>query len=949
MTSYFDPADASHLDKWTLCHRAGFFFGTLIFGFVLFGLSTPLSAQEPPDVRAKSQAPPELRELFDVGEGLWERSDFRKSALKRRQAPPPAGLDASLLDSKSSAPVLVIAGWDRFPTAADWDRWRSLGLLYVDSLGHRLWLVELSGDAGDLFEATGASTFARYTDLDKVARALDRPADGDLFYDAGRDIVVVDVTLARSAPETQRNLREAFHVPGVEYVEMADELALSLVLERQSIAGLAARPEVMRIDPGAFRPQVLMDSVRPIVRGDDVRGYRGARLRGAGIRAANNEPFQDGYIHDGFWNHDQAGVKTTPRWTAFADQNCVKEPYFDPWHGLMTAGILLGNGWFSDRYTDDPEAFRGIAPEATLECYDEGGDAHVSSHSYIRGFFTNVNWDRSVVNERGDNRFHAHVAAAGNSGLGTTLRGLVNTSKNAMLVGNALPSGQINPQSSAGPTFDGRLKPDITAPTSAYGTYKTRVVSVQIARIAIERGGSTLVDWTFDADGDAWHLGWGQPPSNFGEVFLDATRLANGNMRIDTETGPFGDGWDYSPLIGTATEPSSDPAAPGPALDIQGQAGDTMIIEYRALPTTPQGLGYFDISPIWMRCYPNGSAGCIGYDFWYSQSGLGGTGIGDGTWRTLELPVGQATSTFIAGNPFWDDSQTWAGTSIQWLGLRFEKTELQPTPSMNQGYNRGSAGTSGASPVVGGAYALAMENFARLFPASDLDAQHHLSVFYAGSGDEPLHGMPFNSTWKALFIHTADDMVRENPPATVPEEPAALPPNVYHRGPDYTTGHGRINIQAGVDLLTQLSLGAASHRVAENMIRAEEYHEYRVEVGSEQVGKYGFAATLAWDDAPSSGGELVNHLGLILISPDGEVFHPWSLDIPPDNATNADILPARRDQPNDHDNVENVQVDLLKEDHIGVWTAIVAEYGIAGVSGRQKYSLIMSPIPRLKE
>ncbi|MEM8998124.1 MAG: hypothetical protein AAGF23_25300, partial [Acidobacteriota bacterium] len=468
-----------------------------------------------------------------------------------------------------------------------------------------------------------------------------------------------------------------------------------------------------------------------------------------------------------------------------------------------------------------------------------------------------------------------------------------------------------------------------------------------VARIGIRRGATQIVDWVFNAGGSAWHLGWGQPAGSFGEVFVQTGQVVGGNMRIDVQPGPWGSGWSYSPLLGTATLPSSDPAAPGAPLNIQGHEDDVMVIEYRALPTA-QDLGYFQLSPTWMRCYPNGSAGCTGNTFWYSQSTFDAVAIGDGNWHTLELPIGLAIGSLSGGNAYWDDAQTWAGESIQWLGLRFKTTELQPTPSFPRGYNRASAGTSGASPVVGGAYALAMEHLTDLYPDVHLDEKTEFSPYYLEPGAKPNRGMPFNSTWKAIFIHTAEDMIRLSAPATVPANPDTQVANVYHRGPDYTTGYGLIDIQAGIDLMTDVASGAWNHRLIEYELKSGDFHEYTFEVLPADVGRTGFAGTLVWDDATNSAGTLVNNLALVMVGPEGQVHFPWSLEPPPTPMTAADIVPARRDQHNHRDNVEQVMIDVFEEEHVGTWSAYVIEFGIGAASGQQRYSLAMSPFPAIE-
>ncbi|MFK7887832.1 MAG: hypothetical protein AB8G16_13310, partial [Gammaproteobacteria bacterium] len=82
--------------------------------------------------------------------------------------------------------------------------------------------------------------------------------------------------------------------------------------------------------------------------------------------------------------------------------------------------------------------------------------------------------------------------------------------------------------------------------------------------------------------------------------------------------------------------------------------------------------------------------------------------------------------------------------------------------------------------------------------------------------------------------------------------------------------------------------------------------------------------------------------------PDGNLHYPWSLDLPyiptnpaeypgsvePEPITAADIVPARRDQPNARDNVEQVLVDMPD---YGVWKLWVLGSGMG--TADQRYSL----------
>lgn len=937
-------------------HRRGAKTPLWVLGFVLsLGLlAVPGHAQEPPRVHAKEDAPELLRALFAEGDDALRRRGDSGLELAGRTLAPNLGVSSSLSRRQISEvePVLAIAAWDRFPTAEQWTSWSASGLRHVEYLGNLHWLVELTAPAQGTLSRTQATTLVEFLPSDKTAPELSPvTVDSDAF-DAERHLVVVEVTLLPDTAEaTRRQIEETFHVAEVEYFDNSGGPLLTMVMDPASMDELAQRHEVISVQPGVFQPQMLMDGVRARAHGDVVIGNNGFPLTGSRIRVATRELLNAGKSHEGYWNHDSAGTVTTPRWTPLAANACIDgtgtscqteaQCRNQGRHGMMTAGIMMGNGWGSDANgADHPLRFRGIAPQATLECYyQSGAHAHLSSHSYV-GY--DVGWDRSIVGDSSDETYHAHTVAAGNSGLTAGYRSLANDSKNAMIVAMSQASGPITPVSSAGPTFDGRLKPDITAPSSDFPAYQHQDRSLEVESIAIRRGGDVVVRWDFDSTIANWHLGWGQAPTSLNSASMSLATNSADSITMHIEAGPWGGGWQHSPVIGTSTRPWNEPLGGGTPLDIQGQEDDVMVIRYRSLSPAGSDFGYFNIIASWFRCYPQ-AADCSGGIFWSGQSSRASIGIGDGTWRTLEIPVGRTTGQLWTENAYWDDEQTWAGESIQWLGLRFGKIDTQPTPSHPQGFATAATGTSAASPVVGGAYALAMEQLPKLYRRVNLDDKLALSPYWAGDSPFFIRGMPFNSTWKAIFIHTAEDMVRLNAPAQVPANPDTGIPNVYHRGPDYTTGYGLIDIQRGIDLMIDVAEAQPLHQILEQRLAAGQFHKYPITVDDLQAVSGGLAATLVWDDEPNTSGTLVNNLGLFLVDPNGQVFYPWSLEVPELPITAADIVAARQDKPNDRDNVEQVQVkgSIINQ---GVWSVYVVDNGMGGATQSQKYSLVISPL-----
>jgi len=173
----------------------------------------------------------------------------------------------------------------------------------------------------------------------------------------------------------------------------------------------------------------------------------------------------------------------------------------------------------------------------------------------------------------------------------------------------------------------------------------------------------------------------------------------------------------------------------------------------------------------------------------------------------------------------------------------------------------GWCGTSMSSPVVAGAAALIIQAVRK------------------EQGSDPLP-----STVKALLVHAAKDL----------GEP----------GPDYENGFGRIDARSSVD------------RVRVDAIREWEFREQEEILeftGTVPSGLPRLSATIAWDDPPPTPGsevDLVNDLDLTLISPEAEVYHPWTM-----TPTNPGGLASRK-----KDGFNNVEKAWVDDPTPGEWT-----------------------------
>ena len=227
----------------------------------------------------------------------------------------------------------------------------------------------------------------------------------------------------------------------------------------------------------------------------------GADYTGEGVSVG---VYDDGFdfMHPGLMELDANGGYKTRKanadndsWTSVENKN-VKE------HGTHVAGIIGGNGRMSETITNaSPYQFRGVAPKVKFylgmeNFYNQRGDVINHSHGVDEGQFYgrdqfneykyidlayygiehrtldgNIFRDWKDVSDLGDSRSKTIVLAAGNNGKRMEFSKLLgyysitNDSKNAILVGSFDPVNYtLSGFSSLGPTWDGRIKPDIMAP-----------------------------------------------------------------------------------------------------------------------------------------------------------------------------------------------------------------------------------------------------------------------------------------------------------------------------------------------------------------------------------------------------------------------------------------------------------------------------------------------------
>jgi len=227
------------------------------------------------------------------------------------------------------------------------------------------------------------------------------------------------------------------------------------------------------------------------------------------------------------------------------------------------------------------------------------------------------------------------------------------------------------------------------------------------------------------------------------------------------------------------------------------------------------------------------------------------------------------------------------------------------------------SGTSIAAPVVSGIIALMMQEYKNTFSiAPDLNP----------------------STYKAMLVHTAVDMVKTAPWPDSENEWKNFDTGaevLYYSGPDFATGYGLVDGKEACRLMSQ------SSQWSEGTIKSTgDLQSWCIAV---EPGCPELKVTIAWDDehgnyqAAATAAQLVNDLDLELKAPapDGTTHSPWTLDPlgvtgkPGDGSKDpiqpADIKKARQDVP---DHVNNVEVATVANPVPGLWQATVKGFNL---------------------
>jgi len=599
-------------------------------------------------------------------------------------------------------------------------------------------------------------------------------------------------------------------------------------------------------------------------------------------------------------------------------------------HGTAVASVVAASGHNSAAYKHDgqlsaPYRWRGHAPQVTklvsilssnlakLKQAIADHGSHVSNHSYVQSYGTYNNIARDVDAAiragvtQGGKTYPARpmVWAVGNQGITPqygTLRGYYSCyapAKNPIVVGGTNANDDLfSPWSAMGPTFDGRLKPDVVAPSRKDyrppGGVPTEIDEIRL----VARAGSGAQDlvWSFSQIGDlqGWKLDPGISKVKVSGGTLQAliTDGGSGGVKM-TRTGLSLDGGKYDRLRVRMR------------LQVKGAPGKYRWPCFWVVSWDRDADPQFDDT-----VYPVFDA---------SKK--------DGAWQVhiAKLPAKKFSGT-IKGLQLWP--------------VVYDDRIVVAAPN-SQTY-RVFTGTSLSAPAVTGVVALLLQQY-REQKGADLAT-----------------APPAPSTIKALLIHSARDLVHQKADARDRLNPDTKSPVLLPPGPDFASGYGLVDARAASVLLA--SDGTSARKIVEASAASGAMHTYRVALGTGVSFSALRATLAWDDAPGSPTQaltqlQLVNDLDLVAISPSGKAHGPWVLDPPPldqktassgyDPIKPADVKAARRcvsAEPwkdktcQDHrNNVEQVLVDAPER---GWWTIKVRAGKVSG--GPQRYSLVVT-------
>ena len=554
--------------------------------------------------------------------------------------------------------------------------------------------------------------------------------------------------------------------------------------------------------------------------------------------------------------------------SAFDQMNNVRQ-----WHGTGVAGIIGGNGMNSKN-----RIYRGVAPKVHFFAGKMGPFwqvGHIVNHSHIdkdennNGMYLNCNYimDYAIFKNwksdcredslleacvEGDTLAKTVVYGASNSGgvLGFSSHGpqkgfysIYSNSKNAITVGNITSKEGLRFRSSGmGPTWDGRIKPDVMAPGATSEIYvdENHPIELMLDYVKLYNADSAepylILDFgNYRLDDDSINQ------TSFLYDIIETPDASNGHAFRIMENRPNNPAlvgaWKFNRMVRVSTTDELEARLK----IVQGNIPDKRMY----------GNVYFGERP----------------SSWNKTIGA--------VWNVDTNFV----TTRIKFKKFLDPMYSQFLTYFMRLDFGLVKGII--TPYSCQGDSCGYAylsdgGTSGSAPQVTGLAALMYQKFKKCT-------------------GEPLDKMSMrNSTVKSLIIHSAIDMEDSenahfewNPDITFAHHNNSGYFTPYGKGPDFATGWGKIDAAATLNTIENYKAKTKEFpRFKEFEIANGVEKRWNVYVnGSPEKMR----ATLVWDDAPGIyevvtnehnflDSKLMNDLDMYLVSSSGRYYYPWKLD-----------------------------------------------------------------------
>ena len=644
-------------------------------------------------------------------------------------------------------------------------------------------------------------------------------------------------------------------------------------------------------------------------------------------------------------------------------------------HGTHISGIVGGNGNNSQNFE-----FRGVAPKVhfyTNSTVISNQVGHVVNHSHIttqigydHSLYNNADFliDRAIFNNwksectkiidssaatlencvEGDTLVKTVVFGAANNGgispqygLQRSYHSILTPSKNPINVGMISAREKIRAhESSMGPTWDGRIKPDVMAPgfSSQFKADKNNPFKVWIDYIKIYRKGDTNPFINIDFETNHYDLGQDTYPP----LGPNLCKEENGKE----QNVLFHCSIDHIPFARTDTLFAMVPPSPEMyitwklAKSISFQPTDSIEIRYKIDQLRDSTL-----------------YGVIRF----------------GTDNQIFL-LWRASGNFEIIRKSAAELHTSVKTNSLRIDFDFSKGIRAPDICYSDTCEYkllSDGGTSQAAPFVSGIAALMYQKFQKQ------------------TGDSLNKHSMRNSTVKALLIHTAVDMedseeahIACNADLTVAHKDGKCHFTPYGKGPDFATGWGYVDGEKALNLIKNYDSTTKTFPNFKEIEIGNGYEKrWTVNVDSNRSR---LRTTLVWDDAPGNQetaimsnkfkeSKLINDLDMYLISPSGKYYYPWRLDTLPtafidnitgnlinepqgfENIQEQDVANAYNSCPSNikldykcFDHLNNVEVVDVEDPEIGLWQVVVFGQSITEFNNDSQNAQVASLVSDLK-